>query len=80
MNDLKDVILSTLEELENEEVVVEENSKEDIDFLIKLRERLLVFFEGLQSPNLVDTEKKLDLTINYLEYTLAMLDKKINAK
>ena len=79
MNDLKDVILSTLEELENEEIV-EENSKEDIDFLIKLRERLLVFFEGLQSPNLVDTEKKLDLTINYLEYTLAMLDKKINAK
>ena len=80
MNDLKDVILATLEELENEEVIVEENSKEDIDFLIKLRERLLVFFEGLQSPNLVDTEKKLDLTINYLEYTLAMLDKKINAK
>jgi hypothetical protein len=79
LNDLKDVILSTLEELENEEIV-EENSKEDIDFLIKLRERLLVFFEGLQSPNLVDTEKKLDLTINYLEYTLAMLDKKINAK
>jgi len=80
LNDLKDVILATLEELENEEVIVEENSKEDIDFLIKLRERLLVFFEGLQSPNLVDTEKKLDLTINYLEYTLAMLDKKINAK
>ena len=80
MNDLKDVILATLEELENEEVIVEENSKEDIDFLIKLRERLLVFFEGLQSPNLVNTEKKLDLTINYLEYTLAMLDKKINAK
>ena len=73
------MILQTLEELEEKQPQTEETEiNVDDKFLIKLRERLLVLFEGLQSPNLVNTEKKLDLTINFLEYTLAMIDKKID--
>ena len=83
-NDLKNVILQTLEELEdNKEVIAEKDNsniieKDDLEFLQKLRERLLVLFEGLQSPNIINLEKKLDLTINFLEYTLSMIDKKID--
>ena len=85
-NDLKDVILQTLEELEDEKEIINDenidenrsNEKIDTQFLYKLRNKFLVLFEGLQSPNIVDVEKKLDLTINFLEYTLAMIDKKID--
>ena len=79
MDNLKDVILQTLEELDKTEVSNEENEeKTDIQFLEKLRERILVLFEGLQSPNINNLDKKLDLTINFLEYTLAEIDKKLS--
>jgi hypothetical protein len=74
-NELKEVILETLEEIKVEGV---SQKCKDEEFLYKMRERLLVLFEGLQSPNLVDTQKKLDLTINFLEYTLAMIDKRLD--
>ena len=80
-NNLKDVILQTLEEIEdsNEIIDIENNNLAyDKEFLKKLRERILVLFEGLQSPNINNTEKKLDLTINFLEYTLAQIDKKLS--
>jgi hypothetical protein len=79
LDNLKDVILQTLEELDKTEVSNEENEeKTDIQFLEKLRERILVLFEGLQSPNINNLDKKLDLTINFLEYTLAEIDKKLS--
>ena len=85
MSDLKEVILATLEELESDKDLKVDMEKKDSsfssldrDFLEKLRIKLLVLFEGLQSPNIVELDKKLDLTINFLEYTLAMIDKKLN--
>jgi hypothetical protein len=78
-NDLKDVILQTLEELdEKEENTSSETKAIDKEFLLNLKERLLVLFEGLQSPNIVKLDKKLDLTLNFLEYTLAQIEKKLN--
>jgi len=53
------------------------DAKEEIEFLEKLRERLLVLFEGLLSPNTRQIEAKIDLTLNFLEYTLATLDERI---
>ena len=78
MDNLKEVILQTLEELDNE--IIEEKPKTEIDkdFLLKIRERILVLFEGLQSPNINNLEKKLDLTINYLEYILSDIEKKLH--
>ncbi len=78
-NELKDVILQTLEELDTNEEneTIESNSKVDKQFLLKTREKLLVLFEGLQSANVTKIEQKLDLTINFLEYMLSEIDKQL---
>lgn len=107
--ELKDVILSTLAEIEELSTLSEpaekiESIKEDISFhreeVIKndpvsietihtvrddearmlegIRERLLVLFEGFQSPNNVQIEAKVDLTLNFLEYLLATIDHRLD--
>jgi len=106
--ELKDVILSTLAEIEeigalsdveipkikkeySETLNVGETqisslqncsdsstSREDeIRILDGIRERLLVLFEGFQSPNNVQIEAKVDLTLNFLEYLLATIDNRL---
>ncbi|WP_456452709.1 CiaD-like domain-containing protein [Hydrogenimonas sp.] len=52
---------------------------EEREFLEHLRERVLVLFEGFQSPNNKRLEAKIDLTLNFLEYLLATLDERIEA-
>jgi len=98
--ELKDVILSTLAEMEdvkpaNNSIEVKEASapKEEVQnieeiegespdnemlFLTSIRERLLVLFEGFQAPNNTNIEAKVDMTLNFLEYTLVTLDSRIN--
>lgn len=105
--ELKDVILSTLAELE-EEVIEEQihtitkhhdsdlkekeisHLSQQIDeeeplltneliYLHSIRERLLVLFEGFQSPNNANIEAKIDMTLNFLEYTLATIDHRIQS-
>lgn len=113
--ELKDMILSTLAELE--EPVVEEqkeevrniaplkpptkddeevenpgepqNKEDSIEpvessnvsderaFCENMRERILVLFEGFQSPNNKNIEAKVDLTLNFLEYLLAIIDERL---
>jgi hypothetical protein len=102
--ELKDVILSTLAEMEDgshendkneelrenvvlpqeEESVVEvaaEHSSNNIEseliYLNSIRERLLVLFEGFQAPNNSNIEAKIDMTLNFLEYTLATIDARV---
>lgn len=111
--ELKDVILSTLAELEelsveretatkevtasdmisSEATVIEPIVKQDFftqkieekivvrddeaRILDGIRERLLVLFEGFQSPNNVQIEAKVDLTLNFLEYLLATIDNRL---
>ena len=103
--ELKDVILSTLAEMEEnsdtqnveEEVVTSqeqffEESREtqpkeetpntneiesELIYLNSIRERLLVLFEGFQAPNNANIEAKVDMTLNFLEYTLATIDSRV---
>ncbi|WP_457749215.1 CiaD-like domain-containing protein [Sulfurimonas sp.] len=101
--ELKDVILSTLAEMEDdtslkavedtpkeivrEEVVVEQFSQQEYEsntsleseliYLNSIRERLLVLFEGFQAPNNANIEAKVDMTLNFLEYTLATIDARV---
>lgn len=99
--ELKDMILSTLAELDVEEVkeetvVAEETPKmvespreeaivedtevpqtDEAHFLNNTRERILVLFEGFQSPNNKNIEAKVDLTLNFLEYMLASIDERL---
>lgn len=100
--ELKDVILSTLAELEEEVVDEQLNavltpkdisqkeswSEEEEDeplvanellYLHSIRERLLVLFEGFQAPNNANIEAKIDMTLNFLEYTLATIDQRIQS-
>lgn len=106
--ELKDMILSTLaeledlneaktepketieelqEEIEEEHVLLEEedtevcgNSLEDEKhFCQSMRERILVLFEGFQSPNNKSIEAKVDLTLNFLEYLLAVIDDRLES-
>lgn len=49
-------------------------------FLNALQERILVLFEGLQSPNNRNIENIVDIILNFLEFTLAIIDEKKNAK
>lgn len=113
--ELKEMILSTLAELEengvkepfqdaaqneveskvvlveektvvevHEEVTLEETapkeescSEAQRQFYVNLRERVLVLFEGFQSPNNKNIEAKIDLTLNFLEYLLATIDEEL---
>ena len=111
--ELKDVILSTLAEMEEEPTpkpnpkfqvketlsikeikveevkpevkeviaqapVVDESSCEsEVMYLNSIKERLLVLFEGFQAPNNTNIEAKIDMTLNFLEYTLATIDSRI---
>ena len=94
--ELKDVILSTLAEMEDvkepqvlqkieikEEIVVEIEEKvivttdSEMLYLSSIKERLLVLFEGFQAPNNTNIEAKVDMTLNFLEYTLATIDSRI---
>jgi len=81
--DLKETILETLEELEQEEIIEEfqnDNKECNKEFLEDLRERLLILFEGLQSPNTQNLEIKLDVTLNFLEYLLAKIEEKLKSE
>ncbi|MBA1437448.1 MAG: hypothetical protein FAF05_00425 [Epsilonproteobacteria bacterium] len=97
--ELKDVILSTLAEMEDGAVGedIQEQPKitevqpatqqlsnitsadNEVMFLSAIRERLLVLFEGFQAPNNSNLEAKIDMTLNFLEYTLATIDERLEA-
>ena len=54
--------------------------KEEERFLNAMQERILVLFEGLQSPNNRNIGDKVDMILNSLEFTLAIIDVKKNQK
>jgi len=68
---------------EVEEIIEEETStcksvlEDEKHFCESMRERILVLFEGFQSPNNKSIEAKVDLTLNFLEYSLAVLDERL---
>ena len=79
--DLKDTILETLQETEESAISEEElspSTKCDKEFLKHIKERILVLFEGLQSPNTENLDIKLDVTLNFLEYLLVKIDEKLS--
>lgn len=54
-----------------------ESSQSELMYLNSIRERLLVLFEGFQAPNNKNIEAKIDMTLNFLEYTLATIDARV---
>jgi len=51
----------------------------EIIYLNSIKERLLVLFEGFQSPDNLHLETKLDITLNFLEYILSTIELRINS-
>lgn len=47
-------------------------------FLSHAKDRLIVLFEGLNTPGVTQLEAKLDLTLNFLEYLLASIDERLD--
>jgi len=98
--ELKDVILSTLAEMEDtptpvvrenkaktvvtetpitsNTVATQETVESELVYLNSIKERLLVLFEGFQSPNNSNIEAKVDMTLNFLEYMLATIDERVH--
>lgn len=67
------------ESLKTEPSLSEGNDREELlRFMTTLRERILVLFEGLQSPNNRNIDAKLDLVLNFLEYQLSLIDEKMD--
>lgn len=114
--ELKELILSTLEELDEkiaedgvkaEELLKEQEERveaeilerieaesqkeeevkeplvdnsDEVAFLEHTRERMLVLFEGLQAEEMKNIEAKLDITLNFLEYYLAIIEDRLDEK
>jgi len=93
--ELKELILSTLEELDVK--IKEDGYKEpptktlshvshddsfksdgERDFLLDSKERLEVLFEGLKSEQNQKPEEKLNLVINFLQFYLTEIDKRLS--
>ncbi|RDU60430.1 CiaD-like domain-containing protein [Helicobacter marmotae] len=52
--------------------------RNECEFLEMLQERLLVLFEGLNAPHNKNLETKLNITINFLEYQLSIINERLN--
>lgn len=93
MRGLKDMVLETLAKMDVEESAISldkqvQNNAKDRDilsaslidereFLSLQREKLLVLFEGLRSPDIQNIDQKLELVLRYLQYQLSEIDKRL---
>ena len=73
----KNTAILEKEEIIEEETVVESSHDNELVYLNSIRERLLVLFEGFQAPNNTNIEAKIDMTLNFLEYTLATIETRV---
>ncbi|MDE5603686.1 MAG: hypothetical protein K2I71_07215 [Helicobacter sp.] len=69
-----------LKDVEDLKKILKKYYLDEEKFLNALQERILVLFEGLQSPNNRNIENKVDMILNFLEFALAIIDEKKNAK
>ena len=65
------------QERATEDISEEKSIGDERLYLESMRERLLVLFEGFQSPNNKNIEAKIDLTLNFLEYLLVTVDERL---
>ena len=73
----KKVVQKTQQIKEKTEEVQTSNIDGEVLYLNSIRERMLVLFEGFQSPNNTNLEAKVDMTLNFLEYVLATIDTRL---
>ncbi|WP_139451547.1 effector protein CiaD [Campylobacter armoricus] len=84
MQELDDLEVNVKDEKQNIDIKIEaiENEKQNIQnneefFLKNIRERILVLFEGLKNTKDEHLEKRLDITITFLEFLLAKIEDRL---
>lgn len=90
INELKDVIVETLSQIDTQARKDEEQERQfqdreilsaslidEREFLSMQREKMLVLFEALLSPELKEIDQKLELVLRYLQYQLSEIDKRL---
>lgn len=90
INELKDVIVETLSQIDSQAKRHEEQERQfqdreilsaslidEREFLSIQREKMLVLFEGLLSPEVKEVDQKLELVLRYLQYQLSEIDKRL---
>lgn len=78
-------IMQELEELEEKEIPIVKEVSQEKDpiinneefFLKNIRERILVLFEGLKNTKDEHLEKRLEITISFLEFLLAKIEDRL---
>ncbi|MCZ6174606.1 CiaD-like domain-containing protein [Campylobacter ureolyticus] len=64
--------------LKEQEEINSVNTLSEEDFLLKIKERILVLFEGLNSFDKGDIEARVELSLKFMEFLLANIDKRIS--
>ena len=87
--ELKELILSTLEELDvkiqedgyqEPDVIkpIEAVNSDEKEFLLQSKERFEVLFDGLNSEANQKVEAKLNLVINFLQFYISKIDERLD--
>ena len=64
--------------LKEQEEINSVNILSQEEFLLKIKERILVLFEGLNSFDKGDIEARVELSLKFMEFLLANIDKRIS--
>ena len=64
--------------LKEHEEISSVNILSEEEFLLKIKERILVLFEGLNSFDKGDIEARVELSLKFMEFLLANIDKRIS--
>ena len=85
--DVREVILETLSQIDGKKESEESLSQDreilsaslidEKEFFSMQRKKFLVLFEGLLSPETKELEQKLELVLEYLQYNLSEIDKRL---
>jgi len=82
--ELRELIKSSVAELdeiiqrETKEVKEKRVSTDEKEFLEFIKQRTEVLFLGLKTKEVVNIEDKLDITLKYLEFLLATVEKRLS--
>lgn len=90
INELKNVIVETLSQIDTQVKKDEEQGRQfqdremlsaslidEKEFLSIQREKMLVLFEALLSPELKEIDQKFELILRYLQYQLGEIDRRL---
>lgn len=66
------------ENLKEHEEINSVNILSQEEFLLKIKERILVLFDGLNSFDKGDIEARVELSLKFMEFLLANIDKRIS--